>query len=330
MQFAMIQRVFDDGTGAACNFAGQGDRFDFTHSRRSAASAWFGLLLAGCIAIFGWGLSGPVAAQEGVESRYFHSSGVDLRYIDVGNGEPVLLMHGFTSRLDLWNATGVIDGLVEAGSRVIAYDARGHGESDKPREPGQYGVNDVEDTLRLLDHLSVERAHVVGHSRGASIASRLVVRYPARIRSVVFAGWAVGNPVDTLPVDQCRAIADSIAESELPSDLMRALQSDDAPDPDPAQQARMAERIVAGNDMKALGAAFRSGCGAGGVTADDLAASGVAMLAMVGAHDGMVASVRTMGRAMGDALELFVIPGADHYTLLGHPGFVDRLASFLE
>ncbi len=95
-------------------------------------------------------------AQEAPESRRFDSDGVEIHYVDQGSGEPVLLIHGFTADLDVnWREPGLFSRLREAGYRVIAYDSRGHGRSDKPDDPAMYGPVEVGDAVRLLDHLDI-------------------------------------------------------------------------------------------------------------------------------------------------------------------------------
>jgi pimeloyl-ACP methyl ester carboxylesterase len=111
----------------------------------------------------------------------------------------VVLLHGFGDTLRRWEAT-VIPRLLAVGFRVIAYDARGHGSSGKPDNPAQYGQEDVNDVVRLLDHLSIDRVHMVGYSRGASIAARLVAQQPRRVRSVVFGGWGGQSGGDDGPL----------------------------------------------------------------------------------------------------------------------------------
>lgn len=77
------------------------------------------------------------------------------------------------------------------------------------------GEEDVEDALRLLDHLSIERTNVVRYSRGSEIASRLVAQHPNRFRSVVFGGWAAGHPVETLELEDCLTTATSLARGVM-------------------------------------------------------------------------------------------------------------------
>jgi len=104
-------------------------------------------------------------------------------------------------------ATGVVDSLVEAGRRVFAPDARGHGESAKPHDPGAY-ANDamVRDIQSLMDYASLEPVDVVGYSMGAIVAGRLAPRDP-RVRSLVLGG--VGG--------EWAATSDHWARSPLPT-----------------------------------------------------------------------------------------------------------------
>ncbi len=282
-----------------------------------------------CIALIGSLCPALATTQTRPDVRVFDSDGVQLRYVDTGSGDPVLLIHGFGGRLEFWEATRIVAGLTAAGFRIIAYDARGHGNSGKPHDPERYGEEDVADAIRLLDQLSIERADVVGYSRGSEIASHLVAQHPKRVRSVVFGGWGVDNPITTLSLADCLAAVDDLAGGAFPRPLARALQPSGAPLPPTEQQAAVTRQFTAANDMKALAAAFRSGCEARRVTVAALRATGVPALALVGARDGMAPSVHAMGREMASALEVAVIPDADHYTTPGHPEFIARLASFL-
>lgn len=266
---------------------------------------------------------------ERPDARWLDSDGVSIRYVDRGSGEPVLLLHSFGARLEFWERIGLVPALSEAGFRLIAYDARGHGESGKPHAAERYGEEEVADAIRLLDHLSIDRAHVVGYSRGSEIASHLVARHPKRIRSVVFGGWGAGNPVASLSVADCLAVVDALASGMYPRPLALALQPEGAPLPSAEERTMVMRQLAAGNDLDALAAAFRSGCGADGVTARALRATGVPALAVLGAADGMVPSVRRMADEMDDALAVEVIPDADHFSAPGHPEFIARVLGFL-
>jgi pimeloyl-ACP methyl ester carboxylesterase len=113
------------------------------------------------------------------EDKYANFSGVKIRYIDRGTGEPIVLLHGGTSSLDSWVSRGVVANL-EKDFRVIAFDARGQGKSDGPRDPAAYGRQQTLDVVRLLDELKIKRAHIVGYSMGGNIIAQLLTLHPER------------------------------------------------------------------------------------------------------------------------------------------------------
>ena len=114
----------------------------------------------------------------------FDSDGTTIAYIDVpakgGSGDPIVLIHGFASNHAVnWVNTLWVKTLSEAGRRVVALDNRGHGESEKLYEPEAYGSDIMaQDTRRLLDHLGIERADIMGYSMGARISAYLALDNP--------------------------------------------------------------------------------------------------------------------------------------------------------
>ena len=118
----------------------------------------------------------------------FDSNGVSIQYTVEGKGEPVVLIHGLHASAQInWRAPGTIKTLAKS-YQVIAMDVRGHGHSGKPEQEGAYGVEMVEDVVRLLDHLKIQKAHVVGYSMGGMITMKLLTRHPDRIRSATLGG----------------------------------------------------------------------------------------------------------------------------------------------
>jgi pimeloyl-ACP methyl ester carboxylesterase len=118
----------------------------------------------------------------------FDSKGVSIQYTVEGKGEPVVLIHGLNASADInWRAPGIIKTLAE-NHQIIAMDVRGHGHSGKPEGEGAYGVEMAEDVVRLLDHLKIDKAHVVGYSMGGMIAMKLATVHPDRIRSMALGG----------------------------------------------------------------------------------------------------------------------------------------------
>ena len=127
-------------------------------------------------------------------SQTFNSNGVDIAYLDEGEGFPTLLIHGFGSNHRVnWVATSWVRDLTAAGRQVMAPDNRGHGESGKPHDPAAYGTPVMaEDVRRLLDHLGIEKADVIGYSMGARIAAFLALAHPERVRRLALSGLGEG------------------------------------------------------------------------------------------------------------------------------------------
>lgn len=118
----------------------------------------------------------------------FDSKGVKIHYLVAGQGEPVVLIHGLYSTAAInWQLPGTVR-LLSESYQVIAPDVRGHGQSGKPDKESEYGVELVEDVVRLLDHLHIEKAHIVGYSMGGMITMKLAVLHPDRVRSIVLGG----------------------------------------------------------------------------------------------------------------------------------------------
>jgi pimeloyl-ACP methyl ester carboxylesterase len=118
----------------------------------------------------------------------FVSNGVKIHYQITGQGEPVILIHGLYSSARMnWDLPGVTAKLAEH-FQVIALDNRGHGLSDKPQGEDQYGPEMAEDIVRLMDHLQIQKAHVVGYSLGGMITLKLLTLHPERVRSAVLGG----------------------------------------------------------------------------------------------------------------------------------------------
>jgi pimeloyl-ACP methyl ester carboxylesterase len=116
------------------------------------------------------------------------ANGVKISYFVQGKGEPVVLIHGWLSSAGInWVLPGVTK-LLADDYQVIAYDVRGHGLSDKPTTDDAYGPELVEDVVRLLDHLKIKKAHIVGYSMGGIIAANFIAKHPDRVISGTLGG----------------------------------------------------------------------------------------------------------------------------------------------
>ena len=121
--------------------------------------------------------------------NYFDSDGTSIFFVDEGSGIPVVLVHGIYGNIDRsWKDRGVYDGLLAEGYRVIAFDNRGHGKSEKPHDSEKYGLEMPEDIRRLLDYLEIDRAHIVGYSMGGRIVTKFRELHPNRILSLTIGG----------------------------------------------------------------------------------------------------------------------------------------------
>lgn len=120
--------------------------------------------------------------------KSFDSNGTKIVYFTQGKGEPVVLIHGWLSSAGVnWAFPGTSAHLAK-DYQVIALDVRGHGLSDKPTKDEAYGLELVEDIVRLLDHLKIKKAHIVGYSMGGIITANFASKHPDRVRSSTLAG----------------------------------------------------------------------------------------------------------------------------------------------
>lgn len=142
-------------------------------------------------------LNSAVIAEE-PKSQTFDAKHVKLHYLLAGKGPPVVLLHGLASSAELnWKAPGVLAELAK-DHQVIALDLPGHGRSDKPEKAAAYGKQVVEDVALLLDHLKIQKAHIVGYSIGGMVALRFLADHPDRVLSGTLGGmgWLeAGSPL---------------------------------------------------------------------------------------------------------------------------------------
>lgn len=274
--------------------------------------------------LLGW-LFTP-AAGLAAEEQFFDSAGVKIRYRVQGQGEPVVLVHGFAESIELqWDLPGVTRALASQ-YQVIAFDNRGHGRSDKPHDPRRYGREMVEDVVRLLDHLKIERAHVVGYSMGGFIASKLLATHPERVLTVTLggAGWFKEDDPRQAFVDE---LADSLEAGKGIGPLIRLLTPAGQRKPGDEELKTLNQLVEWTNDTKALAAAMR-GMRELAVSEDQLRANQVPTLALVGQLDPFKETVDDLVGRMAE-LKVVVIDGADHITAFFRPEFVENLKAFL-
>ena len=262
--------------------------------------------------------------------QFFDSNGVRIRYVERGSGTPIVLMHGYTGTLDRhFLANGVFANLAK-DYRVVAFDLRGHGKSDKPHDPAAYGEEMAQDVVRLLGHLKIDRAHVIGYSLGAVIAARLATLHPDRLISVAYVAQV---PFREMTSDLAKFADESVKEleGELPfRSLALALQPPGSKPPSDDELRKMVAPLIAANDVKALAALWH---GYPTLLTPDaaLAASKVPMMVLIGSEDQSAAAVPALVKVHPQIREL-VVPGAQHggeQGVMRRPEFMSALREFL-
>src|SRR2546423_7827813 len=123
----------------------------------------------------------------------FHNGAVEIAYLDEGEGDPIVLVHGFASSKNVnWVYPTWVSDLRKAGRRVIALDNRGHGDSEKLYDSTDYEIAIMAgDVIALLDHLQIQRADIMGYSLGSRMTAVLALTLPQRLRSAVLGGIGI-------------------------------------------------------------------------------------------------------------------------------------------
>jgi pimeloyl-ACP methyl ester carboxylesterase len=242
----------------------------------------------------------------------FNSDGVEIAYSDQGEGQPVLLIHGFASNSRVnWEATGWVRTLLGAGYRVIAIDNRGHGESEKLYDPQQYSAPIMaDDAARLLSHLEIETAAVMGYSMGARITAFLTMLHPTRVSRAVFAGLAERM---VLGVPGSDAIAEALEAPTLDSIT------------DVGAKSFRVFADLTKSDQRALAACIRSSRVK--IKPEALGQITCPVLVVAGEVDDVAGSVQPLVDLIPGAKGV-VLPGRNHMNAVGDKGFKDAVLQF--
>jgi pimeloyl-ACP methyl ester carboxylesterase len=249
--------------------------------------------------------------------QLFSSAGVRIAFADFAppgaSGEPILLIHGFASNHTVnWVNTLWTKTLTAAGFRVLALDNRGHGQSQKLYEPALYHSSLMAgDALRLLDHLGLERADVMGYSMGARIAAHFALEAPARARSLIMGGLGIH-------------LVEGVGLPLGIADAMEAPSAEGLTDPMQRTFRLFAEQTK--SDLKALAACIRgsrqvmSRAEVGAITTPTLVA--------IGGKDDVAGSGQELADLMPNA-GFLEIPGRDHNLAVGDKAHKQGVLAFL-
>lgn len=130
-------------------------------------------------------------AQTSREPLFTSFDGTKIHYDVLGEGKPVVLLHGFISNSESWKRASVRQALADAGFKVVMLDLRGNGLSDKPHTAEAYRDNaELKDVMALMKHLGITNYDVVGYSRGAILTAKLLTM-DKQVRRAVMGGISV-------------------------------------------------------------------------------------------------------------------------------------------
>lgn len=243
----------------------------------------------------------------------FHNGDVEIAFLDEGEGEPIVLVHGFASSKDVnWVYPTWVSHLRQNGRRVIAMDHRGHGASTKLYDPEQYHIGILAgDVLGLMDHLAINRADMMGYSMGARITAFIAHRHPERLRSAILGGLGIGLVEGGGPGENVARALEAESLQDVPDRMGRMFRAF-------ADQTR--------SDRRALAACLRGSRRL--MSRDEAAAIQVPMLIAVGTTDEIAGSAQALA-AIVPGSEILDIPRRDHMRAVGDKVYKDGVVAFL-
>jgi len=243
----------------------------------------------------------------------FTHDDIEIAYLDEGEGDPIVLVHGFASNKEVnWVAPGWVTALTRAGRRVVALDNRGHGQSTKLYDPALYDTSLMAGDVRaLLAHLGIARADVMGYSMGARITAFLALEHADVVRSAILGGLGI-------------RLVDGVG---LPTSIAEALEAPtllDVPD----QQGRMFRTFAdqTKSDRRALAACIRGSRQT--LSRDQVAGIRAPVLVAVGTKDDVAGSAQELAALIPGA-QVLDIPGRDHMLSVGDKVYKQGVLDFL-
>ena len=243
----------------------------------------------------------------------FHNGEVEIAYLDEGEGDPVVLVHGFASTKNVnWVYPTWVSELRKSGRRVIALDNRGHGDSAKLYDPAQYSIPTMSgDVVALMDHLDIERADVMGYSLGGRMTAWLGRNAPERLRSAILGGIGIAMIEGGGPGENVAKALEAPSLEEVTDPVGRTFRAF-------ADQTR--------SDRKALAACLR---GSRRLMAKEEAAQiSVPVLIAVGTADEIAGSAHALGEIIPGS-EVLDIPRRDHMRAVGDKVYKEGVLDFL-
>jgi len=263
-----------------------------------------------------------IKAEEPKHDYFITSDGVKIHYMTMGDhGTWVVLIHGFSdSAQRMFFTTGIAPALAK-NHRVVAIDNRNHGLSDKPNPNGS---GRAEDTIELMDHLKIDKAHIHGYSMGGAFTGQLLAAHPERFITAVFGGSGI---------------------QEVDEDLRKKAAAMDTPMPPP--QGAQAAAFQHLRERAAAAAGRGNGTTPGAAPAGSPAASSprtilqidltkitIPVLAINGEYDSPHAKTERMSRELKNFSNV-ILPAKNHVGAIAVGGpmpqqYIDSLVDFID
>jgi pimeloyl-ACP methyl ester carboxylesterase len=245
----------------------------------------------------------------------FTHDGLSLAYRDEGpkDGPAILLVHGFASSMVVnWVDPGWVSTLTGAGYRVLAFDHRGHGASDKPHDPALYAPEAMAgDAMALLDHAGVSRAVLFGYSMGARVSAFAALAHPERVAALVLGGLGIG-------------LVRGVGDWDPVAAALLAPSLDNVSHPQGRMFRAFADRTR--SDRHALAACIETSRKE--LTEAEVGRIGMPVLVGVGTKDEIGGAPEDLARLFPDG-RAFAIEGRDHMLAVGDRTFKAEVLRFL-
>jgi pimeloyl-ACP methyl ester carboxylesterase len=244
----------------------------------------------------------------------FHNGAVEIAYLDEGEGDPIILVHGFASSKNVnWVYPTWVSELRKNGRRVLALDNRGHGESEKLYDPAQYSIPTMAgDVLALMDHLGIPQADIMGYSMGGRMTAWLGLNEPQRLRSAILGGIGIGGLIE------------GTGPGENVAEALEAPSLDDVTDPVGRTFRAFADQTR--SDRRALAACLRGTRAL--MKKEEVARIDVPVLIAIGTTDDIAGSAKALGDIIPGS-EVLDIPNRDHMRAVGDKVYKTGVIDFL-
>jgi pimeloyl-ACP methyl ester carboxylesterase len=257
---------------------------------------------------------------------YFDNNGTKIHYEIIGKGPEVVMIHGFASSLQgNWIDANWVDALSDS-YKLILVDCRGHGKSDKPVDPSQYGEHMTDDIVKLLDHLSIEKANFIGYSMGSSITFNLLLQKSELFKSAILGGFVL-----RFINDEERSTAENQTNQII--EALKAKAKDNIKNPVALRFRLFAEST--GGNLEALAAVMKGGgperriFNSKAEMDEALKKISVPVMTVVGSNDFIPGDKTLIAQLVPDACH-FQIQGKDHLTVVPDPKFHMVVKAFLD